>query len=235
MTDLWDADLPLWLAAMLRLAVAAALGGLVGLEREVRGRDAGFRTFMLVCLGSALAMIVSTHFAIHPWKAPPGVNIAVDPARIAYGIMAGVGFLGAGTIIHNRGSVRGLTTAAGIWCVAALGLAVGFGLYLVSILAAVLILVALWLLDYVGAVLPRLRQRTVTLRTRYRPGCISAAVERFKSAGVHVSDVTFERIGDLEHADIHVRVDFANNQQYYDLPQLFEGDGEFQVLSAREL
>src|SRR4051812_23603623 len=102
-----------------RLVLAAVMGGLVGMERELRGRQAGFRTNLLVCLGSALVMIVSVNFAIHRWQAQSanqGININIDPARIAYGVMTGVGFLGAGTIVQHRGSIRGLTTAAGLWC-----------------------------------------------------------------------------------------------------------------------
>src|SRR5256885_15963979 len=99
-----------WAAALgptgegfLRLFLAAIAGGLVGLERELRGRQAGFRTYLLVCLGSALVMIVSTEFGVHHWTAQTpnqGVNINVDPARIAYGVMTGIGFLGAGVIGH---------------------------------------------------------------------------------------------------------------------------------------
>src|SRR5438128_1990506 len=115
---------------LMRLLMAMVAGGLVGLERELRGRQAGFRTNLLVCLGSALVMIVSNSIAVADWAARDvHVNVNVDPARIAYGVMTGIGFLGAGTIIKSGGSVRGLTTAAGLWCVAAIGLAAGFGMY----------------------------------------------------------------------------------------------------------
>src|SRR5687767_2930095 len=117
--------------AFVELLLAAFVGGMVGLERELRGRVAGFRTNILVAVGSALVMIVSNRVAFHDWTPPPGQNveIQIDPARIAYGVMGGVGFLGAGIIVQHRGNVRGLTTAAGIWCVAALGLSAGLGLY----------------------------------------------------------------------------------------------------------
>src|SRR5437763_9543341 len=117
--------------AIVRLALAGLAGGAIGVEREVRGRIAGFRTNLLVCLGSALVMIVSTRMPFtDQWSThPPGVVINSDPARIAYGVMTGIGFLGAGAILHERGFVRGLTTAAALWCVTAIGLAFGFGLY----------------------------------------------------------------------------------------------------------
>src|SRR3954463_12266300 len=134
----WDISIHNWITGAFgapledfaRLIMAAIAGGLVGIEREVRGRQAGFRTNMLVCIGSALGMIVSTQFAIHPWTPQTkneGVNINIDPARIAYGVMTGIGFIGAGVIVHNKGAVRGLTTAAALWCVAAMGLAGGVG------------------------------------------------------------------------------------------------------------
>jgi putative Mg2+ transporter-C (MgtC) family protein len=100
----WALSLGWPLEGVLRLGLAIAAGGLVGLEREIRGRQAGFRTNVLVCLGSALVMMVSIHFGSHVWPMPanyPGVTVRLDPARIAYGIMTGVGFLGAGTIVHN--------------------------------------------------------------------------------------------------------------------------------------
>src|SRR5437870_3361161 len=106
----WDASISQWISSfggpweqLLRLILAGIAGGLVGLEREMRGRQAGFRTYLLVCLGSALVMLVSVEFAVHRWTAQTpnqGVNINIDPARIAYGVMTGVGFLGAGAILH---------------------------------------------------------------------------------------------------------------------------------------
>src|SRR5256885_5620634 len=112
----WDQHIRDWAASLgapaedlIRLAIALVVGGLVGLERELRGRQAGFRTTILVCLGSALVMIVSTSFSDHSWIHDPGVNINIDPARIAYGVMTGIGFLGAGTIVKHRSTVHGLT------------------------------------------------------------------------------------------------------------------------------
>src|SRR5436190_12618371 len=99
---------------VIRLLLAATVGGLVGIERELRGRQAGFRTNLLVSLGSALVMIVSVSFASRKFDGDPAGSIRVDPGRIAYGVMSGIGFLGAGTIIKSGVAVRGLTTAAGL-------------------------------------------------------------------------------------------------------------------------
>src|SRR5262245_47624522 len=94
--DNWDAQIHTWAAALgwpgeglLRLCLAVIAGGVVGLDREVRGRQAGFRTNMLVCLGSALVMVVSLQFAVQSWRHDPGFNINIDPARVAYGVMGG--------------------------------------------------------------------------------------------------------------------------------------------------
>lgn len=231
----WAAGLGMPLEAVVRLILAAAAGGLIGLEREMRGRQAGFRTNLLVCLGSALVMIVSISFATYSWKTHPNINLNIDPARIAYGVMTGIGFIGAGTIIQTRGSIRGLTTAAAMWCVAALGLAAGFGLYFLCILSTLLILIALWILDYFEDMLPKFRHRIVTVRRKWYPGCISDTIERFKSAKFRVVDVSFERTDDLLDADISLVIAFMNKKQYYTFEKQLEGDTDCQLLSAREM
>lgn len=128
-----------------RLVLAVALGGLIGIERETVGKPAGLRTHALVCLGAALYMLISV-------KSPdffPGAT-TVDPGRIAAGVVTGIGFLGAGTIMRASGSVKGLTTAASIWTVAAIGLAVGVGYYLTAAVAAALALAVLHLPDQIS-------------------------------------------------------------------------------------
>jgi putative Mg2+ transporter-C (MgtC) family protein len=117
------------------LLIAAMLGGLIGLEREVEQRPAGLRTYMLVCVGSALFTILSIH-------AFPG-DLQRDSARVAAQIVTGIGFLGAGTVWRSRDHVSGLTTAAGLWTAAAIGMAVGAGLGLLAVAATVLVLIVL--------------------------------------------------------------------------------------------
>ncbi|HHE47702.1 MAG TPA: MgtC/SapB family protein [Candidatus Acetothermia bacterium] len=122
---------------LLKLAVAAVLGGLIGLERETHGRPAGLRTNVLVCVGAASIMVVAR-------AASSGV---VDPGRAMAGVMTGIGFLGAGAIIKMGNIVRGLTTAACIWLVAALGIAVGQGLYALALTTTALALLVLVVVD----------------------------------------------------------------------------------------
>lgn len=125
---------------VLRLIVATLLGCIIGLERERRIWAAGMRTHMLVCIGSALFMLVSL-FGFADVLGTPGVML--DPSRVAAQVASGIGFLGAGTIILRRDAVRGLTTAASLWVVAAIGLASGGGLYVAAVATTILTLVIL--------------------------------------------------------------------------------------------
>jgi putative Mg2+ transporter-C (MgtC) family protein len=122
----------------IRLTVGLVLGAAIGFERELHRQPAGFRTHSLVSLGAALFTVVSA-FGFS--------GEGVDPTRIAAQIVSGIGFIGAGTILQHRGHIRGLTTAASLWSVAAIGTAAGAGLYVVAVVGTVLILVILSILD----------------------------------------------------------------------------------------
>ncbi len=131
---------------ILRILISALLGGAIGLEREYRAKEAGFRTHFLVALGSALFMIVSAYGfgdavynELHRW----------DVSRVAAQVVSGIGFIGAGTIIFQKHIVRGLTTAAGLWVTAAIGLTCGGGMYLLAAAATVLVLLCLEAMNYV--------------------------------------------------------------------------------------
>ena len=124
----------------LRLLMAAVVGAAIGLDRERAHKWAGTRTMLLVCLGSALFTVVSM-FGFGGLAGSEGQ--VTDPARLAAGIVVGIGFLGAGVILHSEKGVVGLTTAAAVWAVAAVGVTIGCGLYLVALMSALLILLAL--------------------------------------------------------------------------------------------
>jgi putative Mg2+ transporter-C (MgtC) family protein len=132
-----------WDDNLARLSLAAALGGAIGFERELRDREAGLRTHLLVCLGSALFTIVSA-YGFREFLTSGDQVIRADPTRIAAQIVTGIGFLGAGAIIRQGLSVRGLTTAATLWVAAAIGIAAGAGYYSGAVLGTVVTLVALW-------------------------------------------------------------------------------------------
>lgn len=129
--------------AIFRMFLSAVLGGMIGVERNRRGQIAGMRTFALISMGATLAMLISIFIPQEYLGLKNG-----DPGRIAAQVVSGVGFLGAGAIIQMKGSVRGLTTAAGIWMTACVGLAVGSGMYVTSIVATVLILFVLLYMDW---------------------------------------------------------------------------------------
>ena len=125
---------------VLRILIAALLGGAIGLEREYRAKEAGLRTHFLVGLGAALFMLMSM-YGYGDVVGTPGYRL--DPSRVASQVVSGIGFIGAGTIIFQRHIVRGLTTAAGLWVTAAIGLTCGSGLYLLATAATVLVLLCL--------------------------------------------------------------------------------------------
>jgi len=134
------------LAIVARVLLALVLGGLIGMERTIHGRPAGFRTHALVCLASALLMMAAVYQG--RWMSTNVVGtVTIDPTRTAQGIMTGIGFLGAGVIFKEGLTVRGLTTAASIWVTAAIGIQVGIGFYFVAVLgaAATLVVLALFL------------------------------------------------------------------------------------------
>ncbi len=130
---------------VLRLLVAMVLGGLIGFERQTRGRPAGLRTNILVCIGSAAVIVAFQKLSIEINMGAESI-IRMDPARAAAGVITGIGFLGAGTIIKSNDFVRGLTTAASIWVVAAVGVTIGLGDYVIGVVLTLLVLLSLFAL-----------------------------------------------------------------------------------------
>lgn len=133
---------------VLTIFVAAMLGGAIGLEREYRSKEAGFRTHFLVGLGSALFMVLSMH-GFDNFAAQPGVIIQRDPARMAAQVVSGIGFIGAGTIIFQKNVVKGLTTAAGLWVTSAIGMTAGVGMYGLATAATVMVLFCLEAMNFI--------------------------------------------------------------------------------------
>lgn len=152
MEDFIDDD---FLIIVLRLFIALILSGLIGFEREINNHSAGFRTHILVGVGSCLMMILSVFGFISFMNQYD--NIQFDPARIPSYVISGIGFLGAGTIIVYGGTIKGLTTAASIWAVAGIGLVVGAGMYSVAIVTTLIILVSLIFFNRMEHFFPRFR------------------------------------------------------------------------------
>ncbi|MDD3839592.1 MAG: MgtC/SapB family protein [Clostridia bacterium] len=174
-----------YLQPILRLLLACILGGLIGIERESANRPAGFRTHILVCVGSALVMITS-EYLFFEYK-----NLTnIDPARLGAQVISGIGFLGAGTIIREGDTVRGLTTAASLWAVACIGLAVGTGFYLGGIGAAIIVYLVLVLLKKLeSAVLLSSAYYNLVLQIEDRPGQIGKIGEVMGSLEVGIEDI----------------------------------------------
>jgi putative Mg2+ transporter-C (MgtC) family protein len=154
---------------LLRLCIAAGLGAVVGFEREIRDREAGIRTHLLVSLGSGLFTIISA-YGFHEFLASGATVVRADPTRIAAQIVTGIGFLGAGAIIREGLSVRGLTTAGSLWVVAAIGMASGAGYYWAAVVTTALTIFALWPLRIIAyRVIERIKPEENRLVVELRP------------------------------------------------------------------
>lgn len=178
---------------IVRLLLAGVLGGFVGYERERHNRPAGLRTHILVCLGSSLVMIVSVA------GFGGGMGASGDQARIAAQVVSGIGFLGAGTIMRQGSAVRGLTTAASLWVVAAIGLATGIGLYTAAISTTVLVLLSLYLLSGVEEYLARGRcKKSLWIRAVDQPGLLGRIGTVLGDHGVSIINVTLSESNFME-------------------------------------
>lgn len=189
-----------WWEVLLRLGVAAALGGAIGIERELREREAGFRTHLLVSLGAALFTLVSA-YAWTDFTFSRTTGITFDPTRIAAQIVTGIGFLGAGAIIRQGLSVRGLTTAATLWISAAVGMSCGAGFYWAAVAGTAIALVSVGPLRLVSRRLfdrPHRRRLVVDLRPERAAAPVLEALEQL---GVAVESFA------ISEADDHRRLE----------------------------
>ncbi len=230
----WAASLGVNGEFLLRLCLATLAGSLVGLEREMRGRLAGFRTHLLVCLGSALVMMVSISFAYVQWPEHNNHDIRIDPSRIAYGVMTGIGFLGAGTIMQSRGGIRGLTTAAALWCVAAIGLTIGLGLYLLGAMGTILVVTALSILDQFESLIPKPVYRRVVIRRPWAGLCVAETVARMRELGFRVVSTAFERNADLVTVDITLSLSSRKRSDFHLLEQSMTDPASMDLIAIKE-
>lgn len=177
-----------YLDLTIRMVVAAILGGAIGMEREWSNHAAGFRTHILVCIGSASIMLLSI-YGFSQFVDEP--NVRMDPARLAAQVISGIGFLGAGAIIRNGSSISGLTTAASIWVVAAIGLSTGAGFYYPAILATTIVLICLFLLNkWEKRLLRHRRNHEVMLKIHDRPGSLGRIATKFGEQGITIRNLT---------------------------------------------
>jgi putative Mg2+ transporter-C (MgtC) family protein len=191
----------------LRVGLAAGLGAAIGVERELREREAGLRTHLLVSVGAALFTMVSA-YAWTDWRFSNEDGLVFDPTRIAAQVVTGIGFLGAGAIIRQGLSVKGLTTAATLWVVAAIGMASGVGYYWPALVTTALVLVSLWPLRILAFRLSaRNRPEEGRLAVELPAGTSAVSVlEAVENAGADVSSLEFEEEGDRRTVDVRVRL-----------------------------
>lgn len=188
------------LAAFVKLLLAAIAGGVVGLEREKHGRPAGLRTHLLVALGACLMMIISEAFQLKYAMHDAQSTIRLDPARTAAQIVVGIGFLGAGVIIKEGITVRGLTTAASLWLVAGLGMAFGMGLFLPGAMATVLALLSLIFLKMLEPLINKDRYLDIAVTASNRPGLQDELEKLFVERSMRITDIRSHV--DLQHDEI---------------------------------
>ena len=182
--------------ALLRLAVGAGLGAAVGVERELRDREAGVRTHLLVALGSCLFTIVSA-YGFHEFLASGDAVVRADPTRIAAQIVTGIGFLGAGAIMRQGLNIRGLTTAAGLWVVAAIGMAVGAGYYAGALLGTGVVLFGLGPLRWAEGYIVARRRAAGRLEVDLRPDQpLAPVLAILESRRAKVERIQLEEAGD---------------------------------------
>ncbi len=192
-----------WEDLLLRLALAGALGGAIGIERELRERQAGLRTHLLVAVGSALFTIVGA-YGFHDFLDSGANVVRADPTRIAAQVVTGIGFLGAGAIIRQGFSVRGLTTAATLWVVAAVGMAAGAGYYTAAVFTTALVLIALYPLRVMAyQALVRFRPDDGRLLVELPVGEPSGpVVDAVEGAGARIESIDVSQEGDRRRLEI---------------------------------
>ena len=211
--EITNTGLEMTMIFVMRLAIAGFLGALVGIDRERRAKDAGLRTHFLVSLGSCLIMIISqfgfdSRIGVH--------NMSIDPTRLASLVVSGIGFLCAGTIMMHKQFVRGLTTAAGLWVVAGIGLAVGAGLYWIAVATTLLVLIALELLYLFSKKFHPIATHVI-FTTSNQESLITVTNELNKN-NYHILDFTVERpSNDQKHYRVHM---YIRCMTYHDENQL---------------
>lgn len=186
---------------IIRVLLAALAGGVIGIERGYHGRAAGLRTHMLVCLGAALTAMIGYYLSIG--------GLSTDVQRTGAQVMSGVGFLGAGTILlkKDRSRITGLTTAAGLWATAAIGLAVGYGLYVAAIVTVIVVVFAFTLMSRLEFTMNKKRQRVLIYMELDGVECVKEMSKKLRSDfGAVELQVTPARSGRSEHVGMEALI-----------------------------
>jgi putative Mg2+ transporter-C (MgtC) family protein len=218
-----------------RLLLALIAGGVIGMERTYHGRPAGFRTHTLVCTASSLLMLL----VVYQWRlisTAPIETLRVDPTRMAQGIMTGIGFLGAGVIMKERFTVRGLTTAASIWITASIGIIIGMGFYFAAALASVLTLGTLSLFRWLESHLPMFHYGRLMIRCRGGERITEQSLyELIGSHDINGGSFSYHRANESNtvqyQLSIHTR-DISNFSRLADALGQMKGVAEFSIIQS---
>lgn len=222
--------MPAWLTldliSLLRLIVACICGIAIGFERKNRSKEAGVRTHCIVACASALMMIISKYgFYDLIQQGLTQVDIRLDPSRMAQGIVTGVGFLGAGMIYIQRGSIRGLTTASGIWATSGIGMAIGSGMYVVGICATGIILLLQIYLHGNHKFMTQHKQRTLKIYGIEKPDFQNYISQKMTEFQVSVSEVSIRRNPENTF-DYTFYLDMPDNVREEDIIKVFNNEGQ---------
>jgi len=209
---------------VVRLLLAMVLGGLVGMERQIRGRAAGLRTNILVCLGSAAIVVAFQKLSVEINLNADSV-IRIDPARAAAGVITGIGFLGAGTIVKSNDFVRGLTTAASIWVVSAIGVTAGLGEYVISITLTLLVLFALYALHR----LPINGDHYFPLRLKWVGDLelLTEVIQHLKQQKIPIKNRSIVRQPKTGNCDVTLTLQMRKKDQDNEIFNLLQADERF--------
>jgi len=210
-----------WNEIIIRLSLAACFGAVIGIERERKDWAAGMRTHMMVCLGASLTMMVSAFgfFDILGSK-----NIVLDPSRVAAQVISGIGFIGAGTILFlKQGVIRGLTTASGLWTVAAIGLATGSGMYFAAGITTVLAIIILWVLQPLEKRFSKHFKQNGLRIIAYKTSNPTVILERLtEQEGASLTSFTLDKT-DTSFI-IHVKFESVSRSKFNNIVQILQAD-----------
>lgn len=228
MESIFDYDLVI---IFIRLLAAAALAGIIGIEREMKRHPAGFRTHMLVGTGACLVMVMAL-FGFQDYLRLNENIVAYDPSRLASYVISGVGFLGAGTIIVQGASIKGLTTAASIWVVAAIGLAAGAGMYIPAAFATLIVLLSLLLLNKVDRLFrPFSTPSSITVTMYKYAGSLSNVIQALEKQKITITKVKEQKTEEGKDTRIFtIHVEVPNSTKQADLYEaLYSQSGTVEV------
>lgn len=222
--------MPEWLVldltSLFRLIISCICGITIGFERKNRSKEAGIRTHCIVACASALMMIISKYgFYDLITQVADGVDIRLDPSRMAQGIVTGVGFLGAGMIYIQRGSIRGLTTASGIWATSGIGMAIGSGMYFIGIAATLVILLLQIFLHGKHRFMTQHKARTLKIYGIEKPEFQDYITERLARINVGINEVSIRR-NETNTFDYTFYLDMPNEVREETIIREFDQDGQ---------